>query len=61
MMKSELLISFFLLQCFYSFAQNKTTSKINTQVDSLVNAEIKSQRIPGLSLVVVRDGKLTDY
>ena len=60
MMKSELLISFFLLQCFYSFAQNKTTSKINTQVDSLVNAEIKSQRIPGLSLVVVRDGKI-DY
>lgn len=30
------------------------------RVDSLVNAEMKSQRIPGLSLIVVRDGKI-DY
>ncbi|WP_072037598.1 serine hydrolase [Flavihumibacter sp. ZG627] len=28
------------------------------RVDSLVNAEMKSQRIPGLSLIVVRDGKI---
>ncbi len=59
-MKSKLFIMFFCLQCFYSFAQNKITSKINMQVDSLVNAEMKSKRIPGLSLVVVRDGKI-DY
>ena len=59
-MKNKLFLLFFFLQCFCSFAQNKITSKIQIQVDSLVNAEMKSQRIPGLSLVVVRDGKI-DY
>ncbi len=59
-MKNKLFLIFFFLQCFCSFAQNKITSKIQTRVDSLVNAEMKSQRIPGLSLIVVRDGKI-DY
>src|SRR5690606_6870851 len=53
-------IMFFCLQCVYCFAQNKVSSKIKLQVDSLVNEEMKNQRIPGLSLVVVRDGKI-DY
>ncbi|RYG08375.1 MAG: class A beta-lactamase-related serine hydrolase, partial [Chitinophagaceae bacterium] len=59
-MKNKLFLLFFFLQCFYSFAQNKITSKIKIRVDSLVSAEMKSQRIPGLSLIVVRDGKI-DY
>lgn len=59
-MKSKLFILFFCLQCFYSFAQNKISSKIKLRVDSLVNEEMKNQRIPGLSLVVLRDGKI-DY
>lgn len=57
-MKSKLLILFFLLLCFNSFAQSKNTSKISIQVDSLVHAEMKRQRIPGLSVVVVRDGEI---
>ena len=59
-MKSILVIMFFFLQCFYGFAQSIVSSKINLQVDSLVKEEMKKQRIPGLSIVVVRDGKI-DY
>ncbi len=59
-MKSKLILLIFCLQCFYGLAQNKISSKIKLQVDSLVNAEMNNQRIPGLSLVVVRDGKI-DY
>lgn len=57
-MKNRLFLIFFFLQCVNSFAQNKIPSKSNMRVDSLVNAEMKSQRIPGLSLIVVRDGKI---
>lgn len=57
-MNKKLFLLFFFLQYLNSFAQNKIVSAINRQVDSLVNAEMKSQRIPGLSLVVVRDGKI---
>jgi len=59
-MKNILFLLFFFVQCFPSFAQNKKTANLKIRVDSLVNAEMKSQRIPGLSLVVVRDGKI-DY
>ena len=57
-MKAKLFLMLFLLQCINSIAQNKITSKVKMRVDSLVNAEMKSQRIPGLSLIVVRDGKI---
>ena len=59
-MKAKLFILFFCLQASYGFAQQKNSSKIKLQVDSLVFAEIKSQRIPGVSIVVLRDGKI-DY
>lgn len=59
-MKNKLFLLFFFLQCFYGFAQNNISSKRMLRVDSFVNAEMKSQRIPGVSLVVVRDGKI-DY
>ncbi|MCG7856958.1 serine hydrolase domain-containing protein [Flavihumibacter sp.] len=57
-MKNRLFLMFLLLQCINSVAQNRITSKVKMRVDSLVNAEMKSQRIPGLSLIVVRDGKI---
>jgi CubicO group peptidase (beta-lactamase class C family) len=59
-MKNKLFLLFFFLPCCYSFAQNKITPAIQVRVDSLANAEMKSQRIPGLSILVVRDGKI-DY
>ncbi len=59
-MKTRLILIISCLQCFYGLAQNRISTKIERQVDSLVIAEMKTQHIPGLSLVVVRDGKI-DY
>ena len=59
-MKVKLFVIFLSLQVCFGFAQNKNPSKIKLQVDSLVNAEMKSQRIPGVSVVIISDGKI-DY
>ncbi|RYG20206.1 MAG: class A beta-lactamase-related serine hydrolase [Chitinophagaceae bacterium] len=59
-MKKKLLLLSFCLQCLCGFAQTKSSTKIQLQVDSLVNAELKKQRIPGVSVVIVKDGKI-DY
>lgn len=59
-MRSKLFAVCFLMQCFHCLAQSKSSPKLTMRVDSLVNAEMESQRIPGLSVVVVRDGKI-DY
>jgi CubicO group peptidase (beta-lactamase class C family) len=59
-MKSKLVIVFLSFQYFCGFAQTNISSNLKKQVDSLVSIEMKNQRIPGLSLVVVRDGKI-DY
>jgi D-alanyl-D-alanine carboxypeptidase len=39
---------------------NILNAQIHTKIDSLINAEMQKQRIPGLSMVVVRDGNI-DY
>ncbi len=53
------LLHFFLAISLYSLAQT-SDAKLKLSVDSLANSEMKNQKIPGLSVVVVRDGKI-DY
>ncbi|WNM18063.1 serine hydrolase domain-containing protein [Flavobacterium capsici] len=53
------LAQIFLLVSFCSLAQS-TVDKLNRSVDSLVFLEMKKQNIPGVSVVIVRDGKI-DY
>ncbi len=58
-MNKLLFLSFF---ATYSIAVHTQPSpvKLKRSVDSLVNSELQKQNIPGLSVVVVRDGKI-DY
>lgn len=64
-LKTEAIIGkLFLLQMFltislYGEAQ-LSSKKLKLSVDSLVSAEMQRQKFPGLSVVVVRDGKI-DY
>lgn len=51
------LFSFFFIAA--AFAQISSPN-LHQQVDSLVNSEMQKQNIPGLSLVITRDGKI-DY
>lgn len=56
-MKGKLFLVIFLTSYCYGMTQT-TSSKKKSQVDSLIHIEMKNQRIPGLSVVVVRDGKI---
>ena len=58
-MTKILLLQFALIISVFSHAQT-SSGKLKMKVDSLINAEMQKQRIPGLSLVVIRDGKI-DY
>lgn len=53
---------FFLLQMFFTISlycsAQTVSSRMDHGVDSLVNAEIKKQKMPGVSVVVLRDGKI---
>ncbi|MEO6540948.1 MAG: serine hydrolase domain-containing protein [Ferruginibacter sp.] len=55
---------FFLLQFFLTInllcPAQPASNKLKVKVDSLVNSEMQKQKIPGLSIVVVKDGKV-DY
>ncbi len=58
-MIKALLIKFWLLIFICGHAQ-VSTSKLKARVDSLIKSEMQTQKIPGISMVVVRDGKI-DY
>lgn len=58
-MKKILFVQLTLIVSVFCYAQT-SSGKLKTRVDSLINAEMQKQRIPGISLVVVRDGKI-DY
>lgn len=47
-----------LLLFSFVFITSILQAQIKKKVDSLINLEMQKQRIPGLSLVVVRDGKI---
>lgn len=55
--KAGLLFLIFFLISLYVPAQN-SSDKLAFKVDSLANSAIKNQNIPGLSVVVVKDGKI---
>lgn len=56
--------TFFLIQIFFTISlcceAQLSSGKLKRSVDSLVSSEIQRQKFPGLSVVVVRDGKI-DY
>jgi CubicO group peptidase (beta-lactamase class C family) len=58
-MRKILLLQLAFIIGMYNYAQS-SSSNLKSIVDSLVKAEMQKQRIPGLSLAIVRDGKI-DY
>lgn len=56
-MRKIILLQFAFIVVMYNYGQTSSAG-LKNKVDSLVNAEMQKQRIPGLSLVVVRDGKI---
>ena len=55
---------FFLVQIFFTISvyceAQSIAGKLKSRVDSLVNIEMQKQNIPGISVVVLRDGRI-DY
>ena len=58
-MNKLILVSFFAAFSIAVIAQ-QSSATLKRSVDSLVNSELQKQNIPGLSVVIVRDGKI-DY
>ena len=58
-MRKIWLIKFALIVGVYNYAQ-PSSAGLKARVDSLVKSEMQKQRIPGVSMVVVRDGRI-DY
>ncbi len=58
-MKSRLFLFCCIVQCCYGMAQTSSSRK-KAAIDSLIHSEMKTQQIPGLSLVVVKNGEI-DY
>lgn len=58
-MRKLLLIHFGFILGIYGLAQTSSVN-LKRKADSLIKSEMQKQRIPGLSLVVLRDGKI-DY
>lgn len=58
-MKSRLFLFCCIVQCCYSMAQTSSSRK-KAAIDSLIHSEMETQQIPGLSLVVVKNGEI-DY
>ena len=59
---SKIIGTFFPLQIFFTISicceAQPFPSKLKFSVDSLVKSEMQKQNIPGISLVVVKDGKI---
>ena len=54
-MNKLILVSFFAAFSIAVIAQ-QSSATLKRSVDSLVNSELQKQNIPGLSVVIVRDG-----
>ena len=61
---SKTACTFFLVQIFFTISicceAQLSSGKLKRSVDSLVSSEMQKQKFPGVSIVVVRDGKI-DY